>query len=153
MNKKQKLCIGFCVLLLTAFITTGCFQDVLTPAWIDASAIAYAQEKVPSILPWTTLWDAERVAVGLEQQHFLNQRELARLQEDDTTTYDFLSASHSYNIASAKELRDNVFSPTSPIGALIPALGGLGLGYIGLSRPADKKKLKELEILKANDKS
>ena len=144
MSKLEKVLVGLCILLSLAFVTTGCFQDILVPAYIDPVAIEYSKEVVPSFI-YTNLWDAERVALGLDQQHFLIQRSLARMMEDDDTKYDFLSNAHSYNIASAKELRDNIFSPTSPLGALIPGLSGLGLGWIALSKPSDKKKIVELQ--------
>lgn len=135
MSKRYKVLVGVLVLFLLAFLGCAGIQNAVTPAYIPEDNIEYSGAEVPR---WpgiyTNINDAEYVLKRMEYVRSLSDLEYAFLTDDLQT-----------HLKNAKELRDNVFDPSSPLGMMIPALSGLVLGWIGLSRPEDKKKVAELE--------
>ena len=141
----NKIIIGVTLLLVFAFLCSSCIMNGLSPCHVDPEIGTYTEEPMTVYTPYTSLWDAERLNRALGYKHLLNQEELKRLIEDDTYLYDFLTKDLSINMASAQELRDNIFSPASPIGALFPLGTGVVLGWLGLSAPDDKRKITALQ--------
>lgn len=131
--------------ILVAFFGCSIAMDALTPCPIQPAAGIYTGESITDFLPFSTLHDARRIDTKMDYVHESNQISFARLMEDDVNEYEFLKDIHTFNIQSALQFQETVFSPTSPIGALIPGLGGLGLGAYLISKPEDRKKIKKLE--------
>jgi hypothetical protein len=144
--------ITLCGVLLVGFLGCSAMQDAIIPCYINPEAVEYADEEPISFLPYTSLWDAERIALGMEHSHFLNQRNLVRLMEDDDTKHSFLSEQHASYMKSAREFRDIVFDPSGPVGAMIPLLLGGTFGALAIKRPGDKSK-KQIEEEKKNGNS
>ena len=119
----EKTILAVVVLLLIAFISAGCIQDVLTPAYLDPDVIAINGGYEPANPFFTSLFDA------------------GRLRRQVVNKFKYSINSLDLSISNSVELRDAIFSSTSPIGMLFPTLTGLGIGWLGLSKPSDKKKL------------
>ena len=144
---KAFLIVLFATLLL-AVVGGGCFQDLLTPIHIDEAAIKYSGQEATSYMPWTTVWDAKRIRAYVNYIHVQTQNAYERLKKDDSLTHAFLLDGVDANIADAMELQAMVFSPTSPLGAMLLAGGGLGLGALAIKRPGDKTKKQTEELVK-----
>ncbi|KKN75715.1 hypothetical protein LCGC14_0378180 [marine sediment metagenome] len=142
-----KLIVPFLALVLIAMFSAGCFQELLAPAYIEPDAIKYAGEEETggkSLNPfWTTLWDSKRIARQMEYQHGLVIKGLVRQIEDDADAYNYILSQHVLNIQSAEDFKSILFSPTGPIGLLVPTLAAFGIGAMGVTRPKDKRKLKD----------
>lgn len=119
----EKIVLVLSILLLIAFISAGCIQDVLTPAYLDPDVIFINGGYTPANPVYTSLFDA------------------GRLKRQIVNKFKYSVDSLDLSINSSVELRDNIFSPNSPIGMLFPMGTGLLAGWLGLSRPSDKKKL------------
>lgn len=146
MNKYIKtIIILLSATILIAFFGCSIAMDALTPCPIQPQAAAYADEPITDFLLISTVWDAKRIDAKMDYVHESNQINFARLMEDDNNEYEYLKDIHVSNIQSALQLQESVFSPTSPVGALIPGLSGLGLGAYLISKPEDRKKIKKLE--------
>lgn len=142
----SKLVIPFLVLVLVAMFGAGCFQELLIPTYTEPQAIKYGGEETTggkSFLPWTTLWDARRIARQMKYQHGLVVKGLVRQIEDDADAYNYIRKQHVLNIQAAEDFKDTIFSPTGPIGLLVPTLAAFGIGAMGVTRPKDKRKLKD----------
>lgn len=144
MTKKAKTLraaiVGFVGLLLIALIGCASMQDIATPCWIDEAAGVYADEPLTSLLPWTTVYDAERIARKIVFVHSFTQIEFDRLKADEVMNVDFILGNHNRHVADARELQTIVFDPTGPIGILLPTLLGGTLGALVIPRPGDEKK-------------
>ncbi len=134
MSKLQKTLMGVCILCLVLFIGCGAFQDAITPAFIDPAAIDFADADVPLLMPYTTIIDSKYVDKKMDLVHGIGQLE-----------YSYLKHNLAFHLAVAEQLKQTVFSPQGGLGLLIPALGGLGIGTFGLSKPKDKKIIEELK--------
>ena len=135
MNRLQKLFVGFLCLFMVAFISCAGIQNAVTPTYIPVENIEYSGAEVPRFPGfYTNINDAEYVLNRMEYVRSLSDLEYAFLTNDLQT-----------HLKNAKELRDNIFDPSSPLGMMIPALSALTIGWIGLSKPEDKKKVAELE--------
>ena len=150
MSKKQKVVVVLLGALLTFMVGCSSFQNVLTPAYIYPNAIEYSEVDVPEFLPWTTLWDLDRVERGIEYKHYLKVVSLQREIEDNDFLKNWFKDSLSISRQNAIELRDNLFSPTGPMSLLLTACPALGIGWLALSKPSDKKHIIELEKKNGN---
>jgi len=126
----EKIVLSFVVLILIAFISAGCIQDVVTPAYIDPAVLEFVDINEPVNMVYTSLYDAKRLQRKVSQK-------LEVVDLIGKHRYEDLAIS----IANATELKESIFNPGSPIGMLFPALTGLGIGWLGISKPSDKKKL------------
>jgi len=124
----------------------GCsmFQDAVTPTYIEPDAIKYTGELATSFMPYTTLWDAERINDRLDYTHDVKQTMYSRLSEDDVKKYNFLKDKGTLHIQGAKEFQKIVFSPEGPIGLLLPALFGTTIGAMFIKRPRERELEKQL---------
>jgi len=137
MTKLQKILLTLSMMILIAFIGCASIQDVVTPVFIPKEVIKYSGADIPRIMPYTTLADAKYVDMKTDLTYTMKKLE-----------YGFYKNINALTIASGKEFKNVVFSPTGPVGALIPALSGLGIGSFLISKPSDKKKIGELEKIK-----
>ena len=146
MNKKQKLLVLILSVVVVIVVGCGAMMDGITPAFISPKAIEYSGEQPMVFTPYTSLWDLDRVGRGLEYQHLKTQIEIARDLEDDNLLYNRLSKAMQAHRQSAVELKDSLFSPEGGAMSLLLAGSGFGLGGYLMRRPADKKKIEELEV-------
>jgi hypothetical protein len=145
MSKKQKIVVVLLGALITFMVGCSALQNVITPAYIDPNAIEYSEVDVPEFLPWTTIWDLDRVERGIEYKHYLEIVRLQREIEDNDFLKNWFKDSLNTSRQDAVELRDNLFSAGGPASILLTALPGLGIGWLALSKPSDKKHITELE--------
>lgn len=144
---KAFLVFLFATVILVFVGCTG-FQDILTPCHISEDALEYSGQEATSYMPFTSVWDAKRIRAYLNFNHIQYQNACERLKQDDSLTHAFLLDSVDTNIASSVEFQATVFNPTGPIGALLLAGGGLGIGALAIKRPGDKSK-KQVELEKS----
>lgn len=148
----KKLITGIAVfvsaLILVVFFGCSVFQDVVTPCQIDKGAKIYVGEDpndppnlLPFRLPWDTVLDSKRVYKKMCFLHDMKQQKLNRLKEDDNVLFAFLEDSHLGHFGEAQEFQQTVFSPSGPIGALLPTIFGGTLGALLIPRPGEKKKI------------
>ncbi len=148
-----KLIIPFLVLVLVAMVSAGCFQDLLIPTYIGPEAKEYDpandandasdMSSITSVFPWPTLWDAKQLAKRMQRKNEVEQRDVGRLLVDKASHYAYVAKGHYSNIEDAEQFKRTVFSPTGPIGLLVPTLAAFGIGAMGVSKPRDKRKLKD----------
>ncbi len=149
MNKKlETLIVGVVAVILITFLGCSAMQDGMTPCFIEPDAIEYTGEKPTSFMPFTSLWDAERIEARLDYRHQLNQIAYVRLMEDDNLRVSFLKDKSTIHMAGAREFQKTVFSPAGPVGLLVSGLGFGTLGAILIKRPGDKSK-KEVDLEKS----
>jgi len=134
MTKIQKIAVTFLVMLTVALFGCAAFETAVTPCYIDEAAIEYSNAEVPLLLPYTTLADALYVDARMDYIYDMGKLE-----------YDYLKTTLGYRITAADQLRQTVFDPSGPIGLLLPALSGFGLGSLLISKPSDKKEIEKLK--------
>jgi hypothetical protein len=134
MTKLQKLLTTISVLGLLIVLGCSTFQNALVPCYIDPDAAIFADEPLTNIMPWTTILDAKRISTKMDFVHSVGRLE-----------YNYLKSNLSSYLADAEQFKQTAFSPSGPIGLLVPAGLGLTIGTLALSKPDDKKKIKELE--------
>lgn len=137
-TKTQNLIATSSIFCLIVILGCASFQDVITPCFISPAAMEYADANATSILPWTTLFDARRIARKMDYVHSWNQLK-------DRIKYDFLRGTTQFHINAAEELQTTLFSPTGPLALLIPTSLAATAGALLFSKPTDKKKIKALE--------
>lgn len=145
MNKKQKLLVGCLVLFVVAMLGCSALQNAVIPMYIDPEIGVYTGEEMTSWMPWTTIWDADRLSAKMKFLHEANLIELERAAEDDIRHYGFLNDALILDRADATVIKSAIFSPEGPIGMALPLLLGGSLGGLLFSKPGDKKRIKELE--------
>lgn len=110
---------------IIALVFIGCatVQDAITPCYIPPELVKVYGDNLWSPVPYTTLWDAERIA---------------------RKTY-FLLEGLNISTAGAREFQRNVFNPAGPLGLLMIGGPALALGTYGISKPKDKREIDELK--------
>ncbi len=117
----QTTVITLASLILVVLLGCSTVLDAVTPCYIPEQ-LEYTGE-LWSPVPYTTLWDAERIA---RRTYFL-------LEELDI------------GITAAREFQHHLFNPTGPLGLLLVGGPAFGLGSLLISKPKDKKRITELE--------
>lgn len=146
MKKVMKtLALILIVVIELAWFGCATVQDVVTPAWIDPVAAEYADVNIPSVMPYTSLYDAKAVLRGMNFKHTMNQLMAARAMEDDDLLFKHIKDEHILHIKEGQEFQQEVFSPTGPIGIALASLGFGTLGTIAGGRLIPRKREKELE--------
>lgn len=122
-------------------ITFGCagLQDVITPCHVDENAIVYSEQPATSYLPWTTVFDAERIRAYMDYKHLDFQAGLKDLLEDDNRAYDFYTGQVNASIADARQLQQKLFNPNGSVGMAITALFGGTIGAMFINTPKKEK--------------
>lgn len=142
--KKWLKYVAAVFLILAELILIGCAMvpDLVIPCWIEPEAAEVADVNIPGLLPWTTLHDAQQVSRGLNYNHLMSQMRFARGLADENLKHDFLSNAHNLYIEQAEQFKEDVFSPTGPIGILLSggALGGL---MLFVDKPGTRKRLEQ----------
>ena len=145
MNPVQKLLTILSAVILVTVLGCSAWMEGGTPAYIDPAAIEYSKAEPTVFTPYTSLWDARRIRREMNFQYFTKKVQAARNIEDIDMRHRHLDDAMQIHIASAEELRDTLFSPTGPLSILFAAIPALGLGAYLIPRPADKRRIAELE--------
>ncbi len=140
-----------CVVGLVAILTGGCFQDLMTPCHINPDVIEYSEQEATSYLPWTTVFDAERIKSYTDYKHVDFQAFYDNAKALDRREYIFLTDGLNGSIASARQLQQRLFSPTGSVGMIMTTLFGGTIGAMFIKRPGDKSK-REVELENGNKK-
>lgn len=141
MNGKLKaLIITVCIVGLTAIFGCSLVMDAVTPTYISPEAIKYADANVPLVpwMPFKSLLDARFVEKKIDFQHLINSM-------TEEARYNFFKGSVVASIMTGEKFQQAVFSPTGPIGLMLPAsLAGV-LGTMAGGRYVKSPREKELE--------
>ena len=144
MTKFQKtikmLAVTMLGMIMIAFLGCSGVIDAVLPCFIEEDAGIYAEAPLTSILPWTTIKDAERIMEKMRYVHETTQISLDRLKFDDERHQDRLQKIQARHVEQAKEIRDNLFDPSAPGGLLLATITGGAFGALAIRRPGDEKK-------------
>ena len=121
-------------------IVFGCagLQDLVIPCHINEDVIEYSGEEPTSYLPWTTVFDAERIKAYTDFEHNDLQRYYQVLINQDDMKYNFLIGRVDLSIADARQLQQKLFNPNGSVGMAITALFGGTLGALFINTPKKK---------------
>ncbi len=137
MNKKQKTLTVLMVMGLAVMFGCSAIQDVLTPTYVNEEAAAWADVPTKLLMPYTTLFDAKRVAAAIDFKLTMER-----------FTGGYYKSITNLSILAGEEVKATLFSPEGPVGLLLPTLFGGTLGAMLIKRPGDKSK-KEVELEKS----
>ncbi len=137
-TKTQNLIATVSIFLIMVILGCASFQAALTPCYVSPAAAKWANTKTTSLFPWTTLFDAQRVEMKLDYVYTMKQI-------TDTLDYEYHKGITRFHKAAGEELRAALFDPTGPIGLFVTTTLGVSAGGLLLSKPSDRKKIKELE--------
>ena len=137
MNKKQKTLTVLMVMGLAVMFGCSAIQDVITPTYVSEDAAEWAGVPTKLLLPYTTLADAKRVGMAIDYKLTITRFKGG-----------YYKSMTNLSILAGEEIKATVFSPSGPIGLLLPTLFGGTLGAMLIKRPGDKSK-KEVELEKS----
>lgn len=128
------------VCIIGLVIMFGCagLQDLVVPCHIDENVIEYSGQEATSYLPWTTVFDAERIKSYMDYNHIDLQHYYKCEIEKDTMKYNFYSSIHNLDISDARQLQQKLFDPNGSIGMAIVALFGTTIGALFINTPKKK---------------
>ena len=127
----KKLPMVLVGLLLLALLGCSAMLDAITPCYIPPMTIEYAKAEPTTFMPFTTLWDSQRI-----------DRLAAWEFQKEQIKYGFIKELSQIHQFAAKELQTKFMMPA--ISGLM-SMGALGVGWFGMSKPSDKKKIIEIE--------
>ena len=130
------------MLLLTGLVAMfGCalVQDALVPCNIEQEAIVYSGQKPTSWVPWTTLYDGNRILEWIEFNHLQYQLACDRMKEDDKLMHGKIVGRLSVSINQSTQFKSKVFSSTGVIGMAFPALAAGTFGALFINTGKKKK--------------
>lgn len=139
--KKFSKALVTLVCIIGLVITFGCagLQDLVVPCHIDENAIEYSGQKPTSYLPWTTVFDAERIKAYMNFTHLDYQKTLKDMLVGDDLLYDFYTDQINNNLADARQLQQKLFNPNGSVGMAITALFGGTIGAMFFNTPKKKE--------------
>ncbi len=121
-------------LISVVFISAGCIQDAITPAYVSVEAAEWAGVPTKLLLPYTSLWDAKRLANAIDYKLTIE-----RIKGGYYKNITNLS------VLAGEELRSTIFSPDGLLSLLLIGGPALALGTYGISKPKDRKEIEELK--------
>ncbi len=139
----NKVIVTIATIVLVLMVGCAAMMNAVTPSFIEPEIIADVNEPATSFMPFTSLWDAERILNKFDYLYQINQRILVRQIEDNDARHGFLRGLQLTHIEGAREFQDAAFSPTGAIGVAFPGLVGLLIGWRGLTKPGDKPAKKK----------
>jgi len=116
------------------FIGAGCIQDIVTPAYIDVNAAEWANVPPKLFMPYTTLWDARRVAHAIDYKLTIE-----RIKGGYYKNITNLS------ILAGEELKNTVFAPDGLLSLLLVGGPTFAMGSLLISKPKDRKEIEALK--------
>ena len=117
--------------VLLALLGCSAMLDAITPCYIPPMTIEYAKAEPTTFMPFTTLWDSQRIV-----------RLAAWEWEKAKIKYGFIKEITLAPQFAAKELQTKFMMPT--ITGLM-GMGAFSVGWLKVSKPSDKKKIIEAE--------
>ena len=120
--------------ILVVFIGASCVQDIATPTYINESAAEWANVPTKIFMPYTSLWDAKRVARAIDYK--------ITVEKIKGGYYKNIT---NISILAGEELKSVVFDANGVLPLLMVGGPMCALGAFGFSKPADKKKIEELK--------
>lgn len=134
MNRRQKFLTIISVMFLLIFMGSSCVQDIITPAYINEDAAAWAGVPTKLFMPYSNLWDAKRLGLAIDYK----------------LTIEKIKAGYYKNITNisiiaGEEIKQIVFDPSGPVGLMLPMLFGGTLGAMAGGRWIKRPEEKELE--------
>lgn len=137
----NKVIVTIATVVLALMIGCAAMMNAVTPAFIEPEMIADVNEPATSFVPFTSLWDAERMLGKFDYKYQMKQLNLTRQIENNNIRHAFLRDFQLTHIEEARQFQETVFSPTGPIGILFPASVGLLIGWRGIEKPKSKKEV------------
>lgn len=116
------------------FIGAGCIQDGVTPAYVNESAAEWAGVPTKLLMPYTTLWDAKRVAIAIDYKLTIERIKGGYYKEVTNLS-----------ILAGEELKNTVFAPDGLLSLLLVGGPTFAMGSFLISKPKDKKQIEELK--------
>ncbi len=128
-----------CLILFAALMGACAMQDHLVPNYIDKRMGERTGAKMTSLMPYTTIADAQRL--GRELNFVSVEKRKALLQEiEKGSRFDaFLAKGHELYMIDANALRETLFGANGVVSTAMGMLG-LGAGWMFLKRPGDLRK-------------
>ncbi len=126
MKTLKKISLVVVAIILLGLLGCGAALDAITPCYIPPGTIAYAKAPPTTFLPFTTLWDSQRINRTVDYRFTLMQVE-----------HGFIKEVMQLHQAASLELQTKVLQPA--ITGLVGS-GAFAIGWLGLSKPSDKKK-------------
>lgn len=130
------------MLLLTGLVAMfGCalVQDAVIPCNIEQDAIKYSGQEPTSWVPWTTLYDGNRILEWIEFNHLQYQLACDRMKEDDKLMHGKIAGRLSISIDQSTSFKSKVFSSTGVIGLAFPTLMAGTFGALFINTGKKKK--------------
>lgn len=121
-------------LIAVVFIGAGCVQDVVTPCYISEEVAEWANVPTKLFMPYTTLWDARRVANAIDYK--------LTIEKIKGGYYKNIT---NISILASEEFKGVVFAPDGFLSLLLIGGPTLALGAYGVSKPKDKKEIERLK--------
>jgi len=120
-------------IITLVFVGAGCIQDIVTPAYINTEAAEWANVPPKLFMPYTTLWDAKRVANAIDYKFSLERIKCGYYQNV-----------MNISIVSGEELKSTIFSPDGILSLLMFG-GTFTAGSYLISKPKDRKEIADLK--------
>jgi len=121
-------------LIALTFVGAGCIQDAVTPTYVDQDAAEWAGVPTKLFLPWSTLWDAKRLANAIDYKLTIE-----RIKGG------YYKSITNLSVLAGEELKNTVFAPDGLLSLLMIGGPTLALGAYGISKPKDKKEIERLK--------
>jgi len=128
-----------CLIAFAVLMGACAMQDYLVPCFIDGRVGEFAESEMTSIMPYTTLADADRLDREMERTQAEWTMYFTQMLEERNLKHQFLAQGLQLNKIPAEALRETLFAPTGVFGALTGLLG-LGAGAMFIKRPGDLRK-------------
>ena len=122
----KRIPLVFIGILLAALVGCSAMLDAITPSYIPPETIRYANTESTVFMPFTTLWDSQRIGLHVGWEWQKKQLEHGFIKE----------VLNIHQIASV-ELQNKVMIPAL---TGLMGLAGFSAGWLGMSKPGDKKK-------------
>lgn len=135
----QTIVVVLAGIIALVFVGAGCVQDAVTPCYVDKTAAEWANVPTKLFLPYSTLWDAKRLANAIDYKLTIE-----RIKGGYYKNITNLS------ILAGNELKNTLFKPDGLLSLLM--IGGPFLYAGGKFIPRGKDR-KEIEELKNGNKS
>jgi len=116
------------------FIGAGCVQDAVTPCYVSEDAAEWAGVPTKLFLPYTTLWDAKRVAHAIDYKLTIERIKGGYYKEVTNLS-----------ILAGEELKNTVFAPDGLLSLLLIGGPTFAMGSFLISKPKDRKEIERLK--------
>lgn len=130
----QTTAIVLAGIISLVFVGAGCVQDAVTPCYVDEAAAEWADVPTNLFLPYSTLWDAKRLARAIDYKLTIE-----RIKGG------YYKSITNLSILAGNELKSTLFKPDGLFSLLM--IGGPFL-YAGgkfIPRGKDRKEIEELK--------